>query len=91
MTVHAGAFTLALGGGGARGYAHIGVARALDAHGLHPARIVGTSMGAVVGAGLAAGRTPLEILAAARRLSVYRLVRKRARLALFDPRPLLPG
>jgi NTE family protein len=43
----------------------------------------------VVGAGLAAGRSPAEILAAARRLSVYRLVRRRARLAMFDPRRLV--
>jgi NTE family protein len=84
-----GGFTLALGGGGARGYAHIGVAQALEAHGLLPGRIVGTSMGAVVGAGLAAGRSAADILVAARRLSVYRLVRRRARLALFDPRPLV--
>ena len=46
-------------------------------------------MGAVVGAGLAAGRTSAEMLEAARRMSVYRLVRRRARLALFDPRPLV--
>jgi predicted acylesterase/phospholipase RssA len=46
-------------------------------------------MGAVVGAGLAAGRSSAEMLAAARRLPVYRLVRRRARLALFDPRPLV--
>ena len=82
-------FTLALGGGGARGYAHIGVARALTEAGMAPARIVGTSMGAVVGAGLAAGRSPDEMVAVARRMSVYGLVGKRARLALFDPRPLL--
>lgn len=82
-------FTLALGGGGARGYAHIGVARALAARGLHPDRIVGTSMGAIIGAGMAAGRTPDEMEAAARGMSVYRLVRRRGRMALFDPRPLL--
>ena len=82
-------FTLALGGGGARGYAHIGVARALAARGLHPDRIVGTSMGAIIGAGMAAGRSPDEIEAAARGMSVYRLVRRRGRMALFDPRPLL--
>ena len=82
-------FVLALGGGGARGYAHIGVARVLAELGLTPSRIVGTSMGAVVGAGLAAGRSADQMLAAARRLPVYRLVGKRARLALFDPRPLI--
>ena len=52
-------FTLALGGGGARGWAHIGVARALEAHGMRPMRIVGTSMGAIIGglyaSGLSAG------------------------------------
>jgi NTE family protein len=85
----AGGFTLALGGGGARGYSHIGVARALAARGLHPDRIVGTSMGAIIGAGMAAGRTPDEMEAAARGMSVYRLVRRRGRMALFDPRPLL--
>jgi predicted acylesterase/phospholipase RssA len=82
-------FTLALGGGGARGYAHIGVARALAARGLEPDRIVGTSMGAIIGAGMAAGRSPAQMEAAARGMSVYRLVRRRGRLALFDPRPLL--
>jgi NTE family protein len=83
-----GGFTLALGGGGGRGWAHVGVARALEAHGLTPARIVGTSMGAIIGAGLAAGRTPDEIEERGRGISLYRHVR-RGRLSLFDPRPLL--
>jgi NTE family protein len=81
-------FTLALGGGGARGWAHIGVARGLDRLGLRPARIVGTSMGAIIGAGMAAGRTPDQMEEAAPRTKVYRLMR-RGRLALFDARPLL--
>ena len=81
-------FTLALGGGGGRGWAHLGVARALEAHALRPSRIVGTSMGAIIGAALAAGRSPAEIEAAGRRLSLYRHVR-RGRLSLFDPRPVL--
>jgi NTE family protein len=42
-------FTLVLGGGGARGLAHIGVLKALEKMGLVPSLIVGTSMGAVVG------------------------------------------
>ena len=90
MTRHAfeEGFTLALGGGGARGWAHLGVARALDAHGLRPTRIIGTSMGAIVGACLAAGRTPDEITAGARRMPLFRNVR-RGRLALFDPQPVL--
>ncbi len=40
---------LALGGGAARGFAHIGVLRTLIAHGIVPDVIVGTSIGAVVG------------------------------------------
>ncbi len=81
-------FTLALGGGGGRGWAHLGVARALDAYGLRPRRIVGTSMGAIIGAGLAAGVPLDEIETRGRRTSLYRHVR-RGRLALLDPRPLL--
>ena len=85
----AAGFTLALGGGGARGFAHIGVARALESRGLRPQRVVGTSMGAVIGAGIAAGHSAAQMEAAVRRVSVYRLLGRRGRLALFDPRPLL--
>jgi len=82
-------FTLALGGGGARGWAHVGVARALSERGLSPRRIVGTSMGAIIGAALAAGRTPDEIEAGARDTRMNRVMAARGRLALFDPRPVL--
>ncbi len=82
-------FTLALGGGGGRGWAHIGVARALDDAGLRPGMVVGTSMGAIVGAGIAAGVTPREMERLAGAFSVSRAVRRGGRLALFDPRPLL--
>jgi NTE family protein len=47
---------LALGGGAARGFAHIGVLRCLLAHGVRPDVIAGTSMGAVVGGCYAAGQ-----------------------------------
>jgi NTE family protein len=47
---------LALGGGGARGFAHIGVIRTLLERGFEPDIIVGTSIGAVVGGCQAAGR-----------------------------------
>lgn len=40
---------LALGGGGARGFAHIGVLKALEQAGIRPTHIAGTSMGAFVG------------------------------------------
>jgi NTE family protein len=46
---------LALGGGAARGFAHIGVLRTLLAHGIVPNIVVGTSIGAVVGGSYAAG------------------------------------
>jgi NTE family protein len=82
-------FTLALGGGGARGWAHVGVARALDERGLLPRRIVGTSMGAIIGAALAAGWTADMIEEEAARAQMHRLMRRRGRLALFDPRQVL--
>ena len=46
---------LALGGGAARGFAHIGVIKALEAHGIVPDIVVGTSAGSLVGALYAAG------------------------------------
>jgi NTE family protein len=46
---------LALGGGAARGFAHIGIMRTLIAHGILPDIVVGTSIGAVVGGCYAAG------------------------------------
>src|ERR1700680_4036271 len=46
---------LALGGGAARGFAHIGIVRTLIAHGIVPNVVVGTSIGAVVGGSYAAG------------------------------------
>lgn len=48
-------FALALGAGGARGLAHIAVVEALDEMGVRPAAIAGSSIGAVIGAGYAAG------------------------------------
>jgi NTE family protein len=47
---------VALGGGGARGWAHIGVLRTLIAAGFEPTVIAGTSIGAIVGGAFAAGR-----------------------------------
>jgi NTE family protein len=46
---------LALGGGAARGWAHVGVIRALEEAGIRPDLVVGTSAGALVGAVYAAG------------------------------------
>jgi NTE family protein len=47
---------LALGGGAARGFAHVGVLQTLLANGLKPDVVTGTSMGAVVGGCYAAGQ-----------------------------------
>ena len=46
---------LALGGGSARGFAHIGIVKALIAHGIVPDVVVGTSIGGVVGGAYATG------------------------------------
>ncbi len=48
--------SLVLGSGGARGLAHIGVIRALEAHGWEIATIAGSSMGALIGGFYAAGK-----------------------------------
>lgn len=54
-------FALVLSGGGARGFAHIGVLEVLDSAGIVPEIIIGTSMGAVIGGFYAAGYSPNEI------------------------------
>ncbi|AHK43543.1 MULTISPECIES: patatin-like phospholipase family protein [Ensifer] len=52
---------LALGGGGARGLAHIHVIEAFDELGIRPVVIAGSSIGAIMGAGMAAGLSGKEI------------------------------
>lgn len=52
---------LALGGGGARGLAHIAVFETLDEMGVRPAAIAGTSIGALLGAAYASGMSGREI------------------------------
>ena len=52
---------LALGGGAARGFAHVGVIKALEAQGIVPEIVVGTSAGAVVGALYAAGASGFDL------------------------------
>lgn len=54
-------FGIAFGGGGARGLAHIHVIEALDELGVRPAAIAGSSIGAIMGAAMAAGMTGREI------------------------------
>jgi len=52
---------LALGGGGARGLAHIAVIEALDEMGIKPVAVAGTSIGALIGAAYAAGMSGKDI------------------------------
>jgi NTE family protein len=54
-------FALALGGGGARGLAHVAVIEALDEMGVKPVAIAGTSIGALIGAAYAAGMRGRDI------------------------------
>ncbi len=70
---------LVLGGGGARGLAHIGVLRALDRAGITVDLIAGTSMGGLVGALYCAG-VPLETV----EVEVLRLGQVKEQLRLVD-------
>ncbi len=56
---------LALGGGGARGYAHIGLLRVLEREGIPVDYLAGTSMGGLIAAGYATGMTAAQLEAAA--------------------------
>lgn len=64
---------LALGGGAARGFAHIGVIKTLEAQGIVPDLVVGTSAGAVVGALYAAGHNGFELQKLAIRMDESRI------------------
>ncbi len=52
---------LVLGGGGARGLAHVGVLQVLEAQGVHVDAVAGTSMGAIIGGLYAAGYSASQI------------------------------
>jgi NTE family protein len=73
---------LALGGGGARGLAHIAFLETLDSMGIKPDIITGTSMGAVIGSFYAAGIPAREIR------EKLRLIRLRELRSYMDLRPL---
>jgi NTE family protein len=65
---------LVLGGGGLRGFAHIGVLRALEEAGIKPDIVVGTSAGALVGAAYASGLSAAQIESAARAVKLSSLI-----------------
>ena len=52
---------LALGGGAARGFAHVGVIQVLEEAGIHPNLVVGTSAGSLVAALYASGRSAQQL------------------------------
>lgn len=52
---------LVLGGGGAKGFAHVGVIKALEESGITPTLVVGTSVGSLVGSLYASGYTPQQL------------------------------
>ncbi len=53
---------LVLSGGGARGFAHVGLLRVLQLYNIKPKIVIGTSAGALIGAFYACGYTPLEMM-----------------------------
>jgi NTE family protein len=69
------AIGLALGGGFARGMAHIGVLRALERHGIPIDFIAGVSAGSIVAAAYASGATPDEIEAVGRSMRFKHVAR----------------
>ena len=73
---------LALGGGGARGLAHIGVLKVLDRAGIEVSCIAGTSMGAIIGTAFAAGMSPAELEREALRFSTKRQLLRMADVSL---------
>lgn len=52
---------IALGGGGAKGFAHIGVIKVLESHGIQPKIVTGTSAGSFVGSLYASGKSPYQM------------------------------
>ena len=52
---------LALGGGGAKGFAHIGAIKVLESHGIKAKIVTGTSAGSFVGSIYASGKTPYQL------------------------------
>ncbi len=76
---------LVLGGGAAKGLAHIGVLKALEDIGFEPDIVIGCSMGSLVGSFYVTGTTP------ERMLEIARSVDKRKIAYFFTPKPSLAG
>ncbi len=72
-------FTLVLGGGGMKGLAHIGVLAALEEYDTLPVDVVGSSVGALVGAAWCAGLTPADLTTVAlelKRSDLFRIAHR---------------
>lgn len=85
--------TAVLSGGGAKAAAQLGALRTLHAHGIVPTRYVGTSMGAVIASGLAAGLSHAELegrLLAVKDRDVFRIDRRGMLLGMFARSLLRP-
>ncbi len=67
---------LVLSGGGAKGYAHIGVIEIMDSLGLKPDLVVGTSIGAIIGALYASGYSGKQIDSTLRTLPIQKMIRR---------------
>ena len=78
---------LCLSGGGALGFAHIGVLQALEDHGIVPDQLAGSSMGAIVGTLYAAGYTPADLLQMIKDDKLYKITK----LMTFHPTFLKSG
>ena len=82
---------MALSGGAVRGAAHIGVLRVLEQAGLRPNLIAGTSIGAIIGAAYASGRSTHDLERLFSGLDWFSLVRPTLRLrkSLMDTRRMV--
>src|SRR3989442_7725079 len=89
--------SLVLSGGGLKGFAHIGVLRALDERGVKPTVLAGTSIGALIASARVAGMSPREMAERARglrrrdlfRIDHWGMVLKRMRCpSLYLERPI---
>lgn len=65
---------VSLCGGGALGYAHMGMLQAMEEAGMKPSVVVGTSMGAIMGMMYCAGYSPQEILAIVKKERMDRIL-----------------
>jgi NTE family protein len=68
---------LALGGGGMRGLAHIGILKVLEREGFRVGAVAGTSIGGIVGAAYAAGYGPDQLAHVANAASIREMLRAR--------------